>query len=243
VGFPEAGKRLHTRNFSVTGTPVRTQFTPGKIAECRVAFGLDANRPVLLVTGGSQGASGLNRLVISALPFLAKLAPDLQLLHLTGANDTAAVEQACAAAKLNAVVRPFLSEMHLALGAASVAVSRAGASSLAELAAMEVPAILVPFPAATDDHQHANALAFKKTGAAYLMPQADADPETLARKIVELVRDTAQGGNMRVALRKWQAPHAAERIASDILEAIGSPRQVSGAVHPLVAQPHQTVSS
>ena len=228
VGFPEAGKRLHTKVVKLTGTPVRPQFQPADAAECRIALGLDPNRPVLLVTGGSQGASGLNDLVIQALPMLAMLSPGLQLFHLTGPNDVAKVEQACAAAKVKAIVRPFFAEMHLALGAASAAISRAGASSLAELAAMRVPAVLVPFPAATDNHQYYNALAFEKTGAAALMHQCEARPELLAPKVVELMESDATRWKMLAALSGWHMPRAAENIAENIMQVVTARRRASG---------------
>ena len=228
VGFPEAAGRLHTRNVKVTGTPVRPEFQPADAAPCRTALGLDPQRPVLLVTGGSQGASGLNDAVIAMLPLLAKLAPELQLLHLTGLNDVAKVEKACAANKITAVVRPFLNEMHLALGAAIAAISRAGASSLSELAAMRVPSVLIPYPAATGNHQFFNALAFEKTGAAYLFKQEEAAPEMVVPKIIELVENAATRGKMRLALEGWHSPRAAEEIAESIMQTIVARRRASG---------------
>jgi len=87
VGFPSAAGRLFHRNAITTGTPVRPQFQPGDAGGCRTALGLDPERPVLLVTGGSQGASGVNELVLQALPILAVGAADLQWVHLTGIND------------------------------------------------------------------------------------------------------------------------------------------------------------
>ncbi|HZQ47701.1 MAG TPA: UDP-N-acetylglucosamine--N-acetylmuramyl-(pentapeptide) pyrophosphoryl-undecaprenol N-acetylglucosamine transferase, partial [Verrucomicrobiae bacterium] len=230
VGFPGAANRLHTSKVSVTGTPVRSQFQPMEAGACRAALGLDPQRPVLLVTGGSQGASGLNDVVIKALPLLAKLAPQLQLLHFTGSKDGEKVEHACAAGKITAVVRPFFGEMHLALGAASAVVSRAGASSLAELAAMRVPAVLVPFPAATDDHQYHNALAFEKTGAACLLAQGEAAPEVLAPKIVELIESAAVREKMSAALAAWHAPRAAGQIAENIMQVITARRRAAGVV-------------
>ena len=112
-----------------------------------MALGLDPAQPVLLVMGGSQGASGINDLVRAALPVLAQRVPRWQWLHLTGPQDTDKMKHAYATLGVKAVVHPFLAEMDLALGAATVAVSRAGASSLAELAAMRLPSLLVPFPA------------------------------------------------------------------------------------------------
>jgi UDP-N-acetylglucosamine--N-acetylmuramyl-(pentapeptide) pyrophosphoryl-undecaprenol N-acetylglucosamine transferase len=228
IGFPQAATRLHTKNAKVTGTPVRPQFRPGEIAACRVALGLQPEKPVLVVTGGSQGASGLNDMMVNALPLLVKLVPELQLVHLTGPNDVEKVEKACVANKIKAVVRPFFAEMNLALGAASAAISRAGASSLAELAAMRLPAVLVPFPAATDNHQHFNALAFQTSGAAYLLAQKSANPEILAPMIVELINDSAAREKMYQALEQWHAPRAAERIAESILKVITDRRRAVG---------------
>lgn len=228
VGFPEAGNRLRTKNVTVTGTPVRPEFQPDDAAACRAALGLDPKRPVLLVMGGSQGASSLNGLVAGALPLLAKRAPELQLFHLTGAADAQKVAKACATNNIKAVVHPFFADMHLALGAATIALSRAGASSLAELAAMELPAILVPYPAATDNHQYFNALALEKTGAACLLEQKQATTEDLAVKVVELLRVETLRAKMRVALQGWQAPRAAEQIAECILRAISERRDAAG---------------
>jgi UDP-N-acetylglucosamine--N-acetylmuramyl-(pentapeptide) pyrophosphoryl-undecaprenol N-acetylglucosamine transferase len=220
VGFPQAAGRLHVRNVTATGTPVRPQFQPRDAAACRAALGFDPARPLVLVTGGSQGASGVNHLVIQTLPLLAKLAPGLQWLHLTGPNDSEKVKQAYAAQNLKAVVHPFFAEMEIALGAATVAVSRAGASSLAELAAMRVPPVLVPFPAAADNHQFHNARAFEETGAARLLEQKNATPEKLARLVSELIENPAARERMQAALARWHAPQAAEQIAEQMLNAV-----------------------
>jgi UDP-N-acetylglucosamine--N-acetylmuramyl-(pentapeptide) pyrophosphoryl-undecaprenol N-acetylglucosamine transferase len=119
-------------------------------------------------------------------------------------------------------VRPFLAEMNLALGAATVAVSRAGASSLAELAAMRLPALLVPFPYATDNHQFYNARALTESGAAWLLEQKDATPEKVASLLLELLENTIVRERIQAALAQWHAPKAAEQIAEAILKVLGS---------------------
>jgi UDP-N-acetylglucosamine--N-acetylmuramyl-(pentapeptide) pyrophosphoryl-undecaprenol N-acetylglucosamine transferase len=172
------------------------------------------------VMGGSQGASGINELVIKSLPTLAKLAPNLQWLHLAGPKDAQKVKQAYETLKLKAVVHPFFSGMELALGAASAAISRAGASSLAELAAMRVPSVLVPYPAATDDHQLHNARAFSQTGAARILEQEGATAEAVAEQIVGIVNCAATRKKMQNALAQWQAPRAAEQIADTMLHSV-----------------------
>ncbi|HSY17638.1 MAG TPA: undecaprenyldiphospho-muramoylpentapeptide beta-N-acetylglucosaminyltransferase [Candidatus Acidoferrales bacterium] len=217
IGFPEAAARLRAKKISVTGTPVRPQFQVRDPAACRLALGLEPNMPTVLVVGGSQGASGLNDLILSAL----KLMPRAQWLHLTGAKDFEAVKAAYAAAGIKAVVKPFLAEMELALGAATACVSRAGASSLAEIAAMRLPSALVPLPTSADHHQWSNALAFENTGAAMLLDQRNSSPEKVAETLTTLVRDEITRLRMEAALAQWHAPASAEIIAKNILNAIG----------------------
>ena len=220
VGFPTAAFGLRTRRVLTTGTPVRTQFQPKAAAICRATLGLEPLRPVLLVMGGSQGASAINELMLQTLPRLVDRAPDLQLLHLAGSKDADKVRSQYAAHRLKAVVLPFLAEMEFALGAATVAVNRAGASSLAELAAMRVPSVLIPLPTAADNHQFHNARAFEETGAARLLDQGLATAEALMGLILELVENTATRGRMQAALEAWHSPRAAEQIAESIMAAI-----------------------
>jgi UDP-N-acetylglucosamine--N-acetylmuramyl-(pentapeptide) pyrophosphoryl-undecaprenol N-acetylglucosamine transferase len=153
------------------------------------------------------------------LPILSKHAPHWQWLHLTGPQDADKVKQAYSAHGVNAVVRPFLADMALALGAATMAVSRAGASSLAELAAMRLPSLLVPFPHAADNHQLFNARAFAESGAAWLLEQKDATPEKVASLLSELVENTITREKIQAVLAQWAAPKAAEQIAEMILNA------------------------
>ncbi len=217
VGFPTAGARLRHKNILCTGTPVRPQFQLGEPASCRMALGLAPEHPVVLVMGGSQGASGINDLVLQALPALLKVSPQLQFIHLTGANDVAKVQAGYAAQHAKAVVRPFLSEMELALGAADVAVSRAGASSLAEIAAMRLPSVLIPYPIAADDHQRHNANAFVGTGAALLLEQHGATGDALAAQLLGLLTNAAAHDVMKTALESWHRADAAEAIAERML--------------------------
>ncbi len=231
VGFPSTRDRLNNRNVTVIGTPVRRQFRtplPGPLPSdgrgsgaCRTALGLDAARPVVLVMGGSQGASAINQMVIETLPVLAKVAPGWQWFHLSGPGDEQQVRQTYAALKLTAVVHSFFAEMELALGAATAAISRAGASSLAELTALRVPTVLVPYPSARGNHQFHNARALGESGAAVLLDQKTATPEELARLLVELVQNTPARQTIQSALARWHRPRAAEQIADILLRAIG----------------------
>jgi UDP-N-acetylglucosamine--N-acetylmuramyl-(pentapeptide) pyrophosphoryl-undecaprenol N-acetylglucosamine transferase len=255
VGFPSAVSRLHVREATVTGTPVRAEFRwsetgddpahqearSAKVAECRCALGLDPTKPVVLVMGGSQGASGINEMILAALPILAERAPHWQWLHLTGAVDADKTQERYAALGLKACVRQFLAPMHLALGAATVAVSRAGASSLAELAAMRLPALLVPFPYAADNHQLHNARAFAQTGAAWLLEQKDGVPEKVAGQLMELGEDSVARSRIQASLASWDAPNAADQIAEAILTEIAARVPTSG--QRLTSAENQTANS
>lgn len=227
VGFPSAAEQLRARNTTVTGTPARPEFRPGDAAACRSALGFDPASPVILVTGGSQGATGLNELILTSLPLLAKRAPRWQWLHLAGPNDADRMKQGYAAAGLKAAVYPFFADMALALGAASAVVSRAGASSLAEIAAMRVPAMLVPFPHAADNHQFYNASAFAESGAARLLEQREASPEKVVGLLLHLVDNTVAREKVQAALAHWHSPLAAEQIAEAILQAVAQSREVA----------------
>ena len=220
IGFPETATRLRAKKTLVTGTPVRPQFSEASIENSessRRALGLDPNLPVILAVGGSQGARGLNDLVLSALPLLKNRG--WQFLHLTGANDFEKVKSAYAANGIKAVVKPFLAEMNLALGAATACISRSGASSLAEMAAMRLPSLLVPLPTAADNHQFFNALAFEKTGAAKMLEQKTA-PEKVAALLAEIVGDETTRKQIQSALAQWHAPAAAAEIAQNILSGL-----------------------
>ena len=220
IGFPCAASRLKRCSVSVSGTPVRPEFKPRDAASCRVELGLEPERPVMLVMGGSQGARAVNELIGRALPLLAKAAPDWQWIHLTGPDDCSRMQQEYAALNLKALVYPFFDRMEYALGAAVGAVTRAGASTLAELAAMRLPTVLVPYPAAIDNHQWHNAHAYATTGAARLLPQTEATKEEVTRSLLELVRNAALRQAMQSALALWHCPAAGDEIADHMLAAV-----------------------
>ena len=183
--------------------------------------------------GGSQGAHTINEQVISILPQLLEASPQLQFVHLTGSSDLEKVQAAYTARQCSALVRPFLTEMELALGAADAAVSRAGASSLAEFAACQLPALLIPYPTAADNHQFFNAQAFAQSGAARVLEQHTLSSGLLAVEILALLGNSGQRTSMRQALAAWHQPEAAAHIADRMLQG------TSGAAsHSSSAVPH-----
>jgi UDP-N-acetylglucosamine--N-acetylmuramyl-(pentapeptide) pyrophosphoryl-undecaprenol N-acetylglucosamine transferase len=182
--------------------------------EARAVLHLEPGRMTVLVTGGSQGALHLDRTIAGAIPILASRG-DLQLLILTGAGKEAVVAGA-ADAEMDLIVRilPTLDRMELALALAGVAVARAGANTIHELAACGIPSILVPYPHATDDHQLANAKELEGVGAARILLDRELGPTDLARRIEALVDDQDARAAMTAAAEAWATPDADERVAA-----------------------------
>ena len=167
--------------------------------------------------GGSQGAAGVNELVLAAFPKLLERLPDLQLFHLTGVQDCERVRAAFAPFGRRVRVQAFFSEMELLLAAATVAISRSGASSLAELAAMRLPSVLIPYPAAVDDHQRFNAQGFAASGAARVVLQKGATAEELVSAVMELAAEGEPRRRAQAGLAELDRPGAAGEIAERIL--------------------------
>jgi len=215
----EAAKaRLGGRGI-VTGNPVRPEF---------VAIGPrpHAAGTSLLVFGGSRGARSINRAMVAALPRLAAMIPPPRIVHQTGPEEHEAVASAYAAHPgLHAHVLPFLDDMPVRLADADVVVCRAGATTLAELAAAGRPAILIPFPHAADDHQRLNAEAVRDAGAALVIRDGDLDGPGLASEIAALASDRPRRERMAAAARTLARPDAAARIA-DVADALLSGREV-----------------
>lgn len=212
VAFPEAQARFR-KPTRITGTPVRSEFYATDQAAARVALGLRLEDPVLLVMGGSQGASAINRLMQEALPKLVEKMPLLQFIHLTGATDLDAIQTTYQKLGVNALVQVFCGEMHNALGAATLAVSRAGGSSLAEIAATGTPSLLIPFPHAAENHQYFNALAMNQDGAAIMLDQNKVSGADFASLVIDLIRQQRSLQSIRHRLLLgWRNADAASRI-------------------------------
>lgn len=213
--FPEGRTRL-------TGTPLRPSiFPPADLAEARAFFDLPEGRQTILVMGGSQGARGVNNALIAALPRLAAAADRVQLLHITGAGEFETVRAACAALPdLTARTVAFCQRMELAYAIAAVAVCRAGASSLTELSAWGLPAVLVPYPFAADDHQRRNADIFTSAGAAIAIEEKDIAGGKLGPLLLNLLADAPKLNFLGNAMRKMAPERAAEKICDVIAEAV-----------------------
>ena len=178
VGLPVASDRIPGHRPLLTGMPVRTAFLQSQPLPDWVPL---SDGPLLVVIGGSQGAVGLNRMVRAVVPEL--LEQGCRIVHLTGRNDPDVGQLQ----HPNLVERPFSDEIPGLLQHADLAVSRAGAGSLSELAICRTPSILVPFPQAADGHQEANAACAARTGGAVIVHQHAPDGTALRDTIVRLL--------------------------------------------------------
>jgi UDP-N-acetylglucosamine--N-acetylmuramyl-(pentapeptide) pyrophosphoryl-undecaprenol N-acetylglucosamine transferase len=197
----------------VAGNPVRPEF----FSDVDDAGGSRSERAKVLIVGGSQGAHAINLAMVEAAPRLAA-AGGMDITHQTGERDVELVRGGYRDAGLTARVEPFLYAMAREMKEADVVVSRAGATTIAELAAAGRPAILVPLPTAADDHQTKNAEVFLRAGAAELIEQKDLTGALLADRLLALARDAARRQSMTRAARGLARPDAAKAIVDRILE-------------------------
>lgn len=210
VGFPQTfAKETHV------GNPVRAEIAAVAPPEARDFAHAGPLR--LLVLGGSQGARALNEAVPQAV---AALGMPVEILHQAGERMLDAARQAYADAGVAARVEPFIADMAAAYAWADLVVCRAGALTLAELCAVGVGSVLVPFPQAVDDHQTRNAEFLVERGAAVLLPQSDQLAARLRDVLAPLSADAGKRLAMARAARALARPDAAQRVAEAVLAAI-----------------------
>ncbi|MGB8341109.1 MAG: undecaprenyldiphospho-muramoylpentapeptide beta-N-acetylglucosaminyltransferase [Chthoniobacterales bacterium] len=214
LGFKECAEFFPKAHTEFTGTPIRSSLRRIDRTEALEKFGLQPEIPTLLVMGGSQGASGINQALIKAMPSLQGLS--LQVIHLSGSRDARLLEDNYRRENIPARVVAFHHQMEEIYSAADLVIARAGASSLAEFTAFALPALLVPYPYAADDHQTRNAEIFVKGKAAVMVKESELSGDLLAAKIRGLLND-------RDALRTMSASTAAlapKNAAALIVETI-----------------------
>ena len=219
VTYAESLAHFAGRGF-VSGNPVRGEFfQPGGTNE-------QGDSPPgaarVLVFGGSQGAHAINVAMVEAAPRLAAATPRLAITHQAGERDLEMVRDGYRRAGLEARVEPFLFAMDREMKAADLVVSRAGATTVAELMAAGRPSILVPLPTATDDHQRRNAEVLAAQGAAEVLLQRDATGDAVAALIESLAADPERRGRMAANVRQLARPDAARVIVERVLELTGA---------------------
>jgi UDP-N-acetylglucosamine--N-acetylmuramyl-(pentapeptide) pyrophosphoryl-undecaprenol N-acetylglucosamine transferase len=193
----------------VSGNPVRPRFLQ--------AAGEAVGARRVLIFGGSQGAHAINMAMVEAASELARSSAPPAITHQTGEADLELVRQGYQRAGLGARVEPFIQNMDEAMSAASLIVSRAGSTTLAEIAAVGRAALLVPLPTATDDHQRRNAEALVRAGAAEMLEQRDMTGATLAARMLALVDDDARRTALASRVKAFAKPDAASVIVDRVV--------------------------
>ena len=208
----------------VTGNPVRGSVFAATREEGRALFDIPQDARMLLVTGGSLGARHLNQAVAGLKDKLLSY-EDLHVVHVAGPKDLDATAEALALSseeKRRWHLLGYLDRMGEAMAAADAIVSRAGATSLAEISARALPALLVPFPFAAEDHQTTNARACVEAGAAYMVADADVEGSEFARLLCTLIEDADARARMSTAARAQKTRDAAGLLADAVMEAAGA---------------------
>jgi len=216
VSFEETGRRLpHARRVVLSGNPVRADLAHVTREAARAALGLpDAGR-VLFAVGGSRGARTINEAVAGAMAEFARTGT--AVIAQTGRDDVDRVRAAAARAGARAVVEAFFDDVGAAYAASDLVVARAGATTLAEIALVARPAVLVPYPHATEGHQLKNAQAFERAGAAVVVADCDLTAAVLSANAAALLGDADRLAGMARAAGGLARPDAADRVARAVL--------------------------
>lgn len=218
LSLPGSEKYFPVARTRLTGNPIRAEIlaAAGQASE---RIGTDGR--ILLVLGGSQGAHRLNLLVAEGLVSRKnQLPPGFLIIHQTGRQDEELVRELYRQGGVNAQVSGFINDMAGTYRQADLLVSRAGATSLAELCVMGRPAILVPYPYAADNHQEYNARQVSERGGALLCKEAELTAERLAEMIISLLNDGEQLREMGERAREAAIPEATENIVRECLALI-----------------------
>ena len=225
LAFDRTEPRVAARRLLATGNPVRQGFaqdTPRATAA----------RRRLLVLGGTNGARELNQEVPRAFYNIGRQLAGWRIVHQSGEAELLPTRQLYAKLGMTAEVVPFVADMQGALGETGLCVCRAGGTTLAELAAAAVPALLIPYPHATDDHQQANADRFSSSGAAVTLDSRETSGRLdnhLTAALGELVADGCRRAAMSAAMARLARPHAARDVAELVIDL------AAGVPHPLPA--------
>ena len=219
VGMEDARAVFPQNKTYVTGNPIRPEVLTASRGEGAKAFGFDPLKKTVLVSGGSRGARSINRAMVEVIARAAEQT-DVQYLHVTGAEEhgdtLARIRNAGVRLEEHPNIRvlPYLYNMPQAMAMADVAVFRAGATGLAELAARGGPAILIPYPYAAENHQEKNARAMEAAGAAEVILNRDLDGAVLTEALRTLLSDDVRRAGMAAAMKRLGKPKAAEEIAA-----------------------------
>ena len=218
LSFEDSAKQIPWAHTVFTGLPLRSSVL-NALARARATRGKREGEALsILVTGGSQGAHGMNKLVTPVLASLAASDKNVTVLHQCGKADEASITEAYAATEGRAKAVPFIDDIGSAYAQADIVIARAGAATCFEIARCAIPTIFIPLPTAADDHQTKNAQALAECGGAVCINQRTSSPEQFADILRSLYSDSSLRTSMRSALEALPHTDAAAAVA-DILVA------------------------
>lgn len=207
LSLPQSEKFFPPGKTVLTGNPVRKN-----IIEIEDTSSAGHEKPTLAVLGGSQGAHAVNQMVVDAVKMHIDRFSDMKIIHQTGREDEQMVTEAYEELGIDHQVSAFFTDMADLYQQADILVSRAGATTLAEIGVVGKPAVLIPYPYAADNHQAKNGTWYTDNGAAVMYDQAAIDAELLGKEILAIIGDEERYTNMSRAMKELGITDAAERI-------------------------------
>ena len=219
LSLPESEKFFDRKKTVVTGNPVRQEIIDLSEEEKSKSLG---KKPTLLVLGGSLGAHRVNELVLEACSNPAL--KGIKVIHQTGPKDVEMVRAAYKKNNIEATVKAFFTDMAAIYREADCLVSRAGATTLAELSVLGKPAVLIPYPYAADNHQEKNAAFYVQGGGALLCVEKELQATELAEHLIALLHDTETLEEMAKAMRASAFPEATAKIVDECLRCLAPER-------------------
>ncbi len=218
ISFPQTRLQAHRSQTVMTGMPIRSDLGLTSRIDAARRLGLSAERPTVLVLGGSQGSHVINQLMIQCVGRLTEgEVRQWQVVHITGAADVGRAREVYQAAGVAFWADAFLADMDAAYALSDVVLSRAGGSTIAELARCGKPAILIPFPYA-GGHQRANARVVESAGAGIVIEESMATPQEVLAQLRRVLSDNRLRQFMSEHMRTLNHPNAAERLAEEIFQ-------------------------
>ena len=215
LAFPSSIRFFRSKISHVSGNPTRMEIGSCDQVEARIRLNLEPDITTLLIFCGSQGARSINLAVGEALRMLLE-GPRLQVLWQTGKLDFERVQKEARPHSERVTAVSFIDDVAAAFAAADLAITRAGATTIAELTRCGLPAVLIPLPSAAADHQTKNASALVKGGAARMIPQGELDGDRLATVVQNLLDDPAVIRDMASRMQAFGVPDAASRIVDTL---------------------------
>ena len=213
-------KRFKRGHVCVTGVPIRNGIVENEAAIDKNPFGLTSQGKTLLVMGGSQGSQAINKVILQSIPKLKALIPDLQIIHLTGKQGYNEAKAIYDNMGISSFVSEFSDDIGIAYSLSDLVICRAGANTIAEISAVGIPAILIPYPYATDNHQYWNAYELSRIGGAIIITQEELKSQRVVELVSDLLLNDEELDNMKKINRSLSKPFAAERVVDKICQTL-----------------------